>query len=77
MVGMRSDRASARAKDLLAAVYPIPDDAEFRRLRELAIEYVQEAERLETERRGRVAESGSGSVTTASGHASSPTSSRR
>jgi hypothetical protein len=57
MVGMRSDRARARARDLLATVYPIPEDDEFHRLRELAIDYIQEAERLETEKRGRVAES--------------------
>jgi hypothetical protein len=57
MIGMRSDRARARARDLLATVYPIPDDAEFSRLRELAIDYIQEAERLEAEKRGRVAES--------------------
>jgi hypothetical protein len=53
MAGMRSDRARARARDLLATVYPIPDDAEFHRLRELAIDYIQEAERLEAESRGR------------------------
>ena len=57
MIGMRSDRASARARDLLATVYPIPDDAEFSRLRELAVDYIREAQRLETERRGRAAES--------------------
>jgi hypothetical protein len=57
MVGVRSDRARGRARDLLATIYPIPDDPEFRRLRELAIEYIQEADRLEAERRGRVAES--------------------
>src|ERR1700738_4325163 len=57
MAGMRSDRARARARDLLATIYPIPDDAEFRRLRELAIEYIQEAERLEAENTGRVLES--------------------
>src|SRR3978361_1619685 len=56
MVGMRSDRARARARDLLATVYPIPEDVEFRRLRELALDYVKEAERLETENRGRTAE---------------------
>jgi hypothetical protein len=55
MVGMRNDRARARARDLLAT-YPVPDDVELRRLRELAIDYVQEAERLEAERRGRAAE---------------------
>ena len=57
MPGMRSDRARARARDLLATVYPAPDDAEFRRLRELAVEYIQEAERLEAESRGHVLES--------------------
>jgi len=57
MPGMRSDRARARASDLLATVYPAPDDAEFHRLRELAVDYIQEAERLEAESRGRVLES--------------------
>ena len=56
MAGMRSDRARTRARDLLATVYPIPDDVEFHRLRELAIDYIQEAERLEAENRGRAAE---------------------
>jgi hypothetical protein len=57
MVRTRSDRVRVRARDLLATVYPAPDDVEFRRLRELAIDYVQEAERLEAEKRGRVVES--------------------
>jgi hypothetical protein len=57
MVGMRSDRARARARDLLATVYPVPEDVEFQRLRELAIDYIQEAERLEAESRGRTLES--------------------
>jgi hypothetical protein len=57
MVGMRSDRARARAKDLLATVYPVPDDIEFQRLRELAIDYIREAERLEAANRGRDVES--------------------
>jgi hypothetical protein len=56
MVGMRNDRARARARDLLATVYPVPDDVEFQRLRELAVDYIQEAERLEAESRGRAAE---------------------
>lgn len=56
MAGMRSDRARARARDLLATLYPIPDDVEFQRLRELAVDYIQEAERLEAENRGRAAE---------------------
>jgi hypothetical protein len=57
MVGMRSDRARARARDLLATIYPAPDDVELRRLRELAIDYIQEAERLEAHKRGRAVES--------------------
>jgi hypothetical protein len=57
MVGLRSDRARARARDLLATVYPVPNDAEFHRLRELAVEYIQEAERLEREQKGRLSES--------------------
>jgi hypothetical protein len=57
MAGLRSERARDRARDLLATVYPIPEDAEVRRLRELAIDYIQEAERLEAENRGRPAES--------------------
>ena len=47
MVGMRNDRARARARDLLAANYPLPDDAELHRLRELAVDYVRETKRLE------------------------------
>jgi hypothetical protein len=57
MAGMRNDRARVRARDLLATAYPIPDDVEFQRLRELAVEYVREAERLEAEDKGRVAKS--------------------
>jgi hypothetical protein len=57
MVGIRNDRARARARDLLATVYPIPDDAESRRLRQLAIDYIQEAGRLETANSGRAIES--------------------
>jgi hypothetical protein len=57
MVGMRNDRAHARARNLLATVYPVPGDAEFQRLRELATEYIQEADRLEAENRGRAADS--------------------
>lgn len=57
MASMRSDHARARARNLLATVYPLPDDAEFHRLRELAIDYIKEAERIEAEDKGRVAES--------------------
>jgi len=56
-VGMRSERARARARSLLAAVYPVPRDVESHRLRELAAEYIQEAERIEAQNRGRAAES--------------------
>jgi ribosomal protein S7 len=58
MVGMRSDRARARARNLLATIYPVPQDVEFHRLRELALDYIQEAERMEAENKGRSAESG-------------------
>jgi len=57
MAGIKSERARDRARDLLATVYPVPDDVEFRRLRELAIDYIQEAERLEAEKKGRAVES--------------------
>ena len=57
MATMTNERARARARNLLATVCPIPDDTEFRGLRELAIDYIREAERLETESRGRVIES--------------------
>ena len=57
MAGMRSDHARARARDLLATVYPLPEDEEFGRLREFAVDYIREADRLEAERQGRAAES--------------------
>src|SRR5438477_5891566 len=57
MVRMRSDRARDRARDLLATYYPVPDDAESQRLRELSVQYIQEAERIEAENKGHVAES--------------------
>jgi hypothetical protein len=47
MIGTRSDHARARAQNLLATIYPLPDDTELHRLRELAVDYIQEAERLE------------------------------
>ena len=43
--------------DRVASTMRAIDDVEFGRLRELAIEYIQEAERLEAEKRGRMAES--------------------
>jgi hypothetical protein len=57
MVGMRNDRARARARDLLATIYPLPDDPELNRLRELAVDYIREAERLEAGHSGCAAES--------------------
>jgi hypothetical protein len=57
MVGTRSDHARARARNLLATIYPLPDDAELHRLRELAVDYIREAERLEAGHSGRAAES--------------------
>ena len=57
MAGLRSERARDRARDLLTRVYPVPEDAEVHRLRELANDFVQEAERLEAENRGGMAES--------------------
>ena len=56
MAGIKSERARDRARDLLATVYPAPDDVEFRRLRELAIDFVHEAERREAEKTGRAVE---------------------
>jgi hypothetical protein len=57
MVGVRDDRARARARSLLATVYPLPDEAELHRLRELALNYLRQAERLEDGDSGRTAES--------------------
>lgn len=57
MAGLRSEPARDRARDLLATIHPIPEDAEVRRLRAPAIDYIQEAERHEAENRGRVAKS--------------------
>lgn len=51
MAGVRNDRTRARARDLLATRYPVPEDVD--RLRELAVDYIREAERLEVESRGR------------------------
>jgi hypothetical protein len=56
MARMRSDRNRARAREFLATAYPVPDDVELQRLRELATDYVQQAERFEATNRGRAAE---------------------
>ena len=47
MDGSRSDRARARAQQLLAEIAPLPDDSELQRLRELSLNYIREAERIE------------------------------
>ena len=47
MYGSRNERA--RAQHLLAQIAPLPDDAEVQRLRELSMDYIREAERLERE----------------------------
>jgi DNA-directed RNA polymerase subunit F len=57
MVGMRSDRARAHARNLLATIYPVSDDPELYRLRQLAVDYIREAERLEAEHSGHAVES--------------------
>jgi hypothetical protein len=56
MNGARNERARARAQHLLALTHPIPHDAEVQRLRELALDYIREAERLEAEGAGRSCE---------------------
>jgi hypothetical protein len=50
MDSSRSERARARAQHLLAQLAPLPDDAEVQRLRELSMDYIREAERLEKRR---------------------------
>jgi hypothetical protein len=50
MDGSRSERARARARRLLAQIAPLPDDSEVQRLRELSMNYIREAERLERKR---------------------------
>jgi hypothetical protein len=47
MDGSRSERARARAQQLLAEIAPLPDDSELQRLRELSLNYIREAERFE------------------------------
>jgi hypothetical protein len=48
MDSSRSERA--RARHLLAQIAPLPDDTEVQRLRELSMNYIREAERLERNR---------------------------
>jgi hypothetical protein len=50
MDSSRSERARARAQHLLAQIAPLPDDTEVQRLRELSMNYIREAEKLEENR---------------------------
>ena len=52
MAELRSDHARARAMDLLAMADPLANDEESRRLRELAIRYLEVAQQLEAEEDG-------------------------
>lgn len=56
MADIRSEHARARAMALLAIADPNHDDVESCRLRELAVQYIAEAERLEAESRDRATE---------------------
>src|SRR5256885_758011 len=49
MTGVRSQRALARAQQILALAQPPPQDADAAKLRELASRYIDEAERWERE----------------------------
>ena len=49
-----SDHARSRAMELLAIADPVADDEASRRLRALAVRYLEFAERLDTEEKGRV-----------------------
>jgi hypothetical protein len=50
MDSSRSERARARARHPLAQIAPLPNDTEVQRLRELSMNYIREAERLEGNR---------------------------
>jgi hypothetical protein len=50
MNACRTERARARARDLLSQIAPLPNDSEVQRLRELSMDYIREAERLELTR---------------------------
>ena len=49
MTGVRSQRALARAQQILALAQPPPQDTDVAKLRELASRYIDEAERRERE----------------------------
>lgn len=52
MADLRSDHARARAMDLLAMIDPAGNDEDSRRLRELAMRYLEVAQQLEAEENG-------------------------
>jgi hypothetical protein len=49
MDSSRGDRVRARAQHLLAQLAPLPDESDMKRLRELSMDYIREAEKLEKE----------------------------
>jgi hypothetical protein len=57
MADFTSDHARGRAMELLAIAGPIADDEESRRLRALAVRYLEIAERLDSEEQGRAMDS--------------------
>jgi hypothetical protein len=58
MARVRNEHGRESARDALATAYPVPDDVEFRRLRELAIDDAQEAERPKAGDSGHLVKSG-------------------
>ena len=57
MADFTSDHARSRAMELLAIVDPVADDEGSRRLRALAVRYLEFAERLDAEEQGRALDS--------------------
>jgi hypothetical protein len=58
MARVRNEHGRKGARDSLSTVYPVPDEVEFRRLRELAIGDTQEAKRLKAGDSGHLVKSG-------------------
>jgi hypothetical protein len=57
MADFTSDHARSRAMELLAIATPVADDEESRRLRALALRYLEVAERLDIDEQGRASDS--------------------
>jgi hypothetical protein len=57
MASFTSDHARSRAMELLAIADPVADDEESRRLRALAVRYLEVAARLDSEEHGRASDS--------------------